>query len=192
MCCTAVCLLDLLPNARAPCADVCNHSGWAVAASLHIDPADHSALNDMHWLSGGSSGGSSGSGQESSMCLSGLLAKAMSAPAVTLAAQALGSELLYAVEWQAHSSSHISSAPGTRVADAAAPLWQLGGNTVKVAGQQRSGSDAAFAAAHLAAMQAVSGSVVQMFLAVVHAVLWLSNGAPLLVQFSDPRTPTPL
>ncbi len=136
-----------LPSA----ADACKHSGWAVAASLHIHPVDNSALNDMHWHS--SSGGSSSLG--SGMHLTGLLAKAMPAPAAAVAAPAAGSELLYAIEWQAHSSSYGSAAPSMAAAHAASPLWQLGGRTVAVAGQRHSCSDASFAAAHLAVMQTV-------------------------------------
>jgi hypothetical protein len=129
--------------------DVCKHSGWAVAASLRIDPADHSALNDMHWCSGSSYGTSSG------MHLSGLLAKAMAAPAAAAdALSAAGSELLYAVEWQARSPG--GTAHSIRLAGGAAPLWHLGSRNAAVAGQQFSHSDAAFAASHLAVMQQVS------------------------------------
>lgn len=126
-----------------------------MAASLHISSVDNSALNDMHWCSGSSGG------QPSRMHLTSLLAKAMPAPAAA-AAPAAQSELLYAVEWQAH-NSHSGSSRGsshrgsTVVAAAPTPLWQLDGRNTRVSGQRHSLTDAAFAASHLAVMQTVSG-----------------------------------
>lgn len=123
-----------------------------MAASLHISSVDNSALNDMHWCSG------SIGGQPSCMHLTSLLAKAMPAPAAA-AAPAAQSELLYTVEWQAHSSHSGSSRGSTAVAAAPTPLWQLDGRNTRVSGRQHTDSDAAFAASHLAVMQTVSGQL---------------------------------
>lgn len=125
--------------------------GWASAESVHIDPQDQSASNSMRWT--GAAGTTAG------MRMVGLLARAVPAGAnARLAASALeaaGANLLFTVEWQAHSSDG-SSTSGT-AASAPVPLWQLGSARAVVA-RQGGSSSAAFAAGHLALLQTVRRS----------------------------------
>ena len=125
-------------------------AGWAAAASVHISAADKSAVNDLSWLDGIASG--------RYMRLGGLLAKAVPPAAdvqtVTMAAEAAGAELLYAVEWQAHSATAVLAATAAAAAEA---TWLFGSETVRVHARAWH-SGASFAAANLEAVQRVSSA----------------------------------
>lgn len=113
-----------------------------------ISQQDLSATNNIRWLPGNCSAG---------MCLAGLVSKIAPARPAPAAAQPT-SQLLYTVDWQAHSSAGASAWQLSSRPSAAAVAWSLeqAGSTSKpqaVAVHAGSESDAGFAAAHLQFMQ---------------------------------------
>lgn len=150
---------------------------------MFINPHDQSASNNMHWSSG--SGATSGT-PGSSMAMVGLLAKAVpaAAPAVTAksAADAAGSELLYAVEWQAHSTAGAAASARSSVAGpaAAAAVWSVGsgGGHLAVKLQQAAIPEGAFAAANLEVIQKVRAASPKLQAGSCTA-LWISTARTL-------------
>jgi hypothetical protein len=144
--------------------------GWAAAEGGPAAAPDQPARNHIRWRAAARNGGaSSGSG---GWAMLGLLAKALPAGGRDGAAaptDLAGAQLLYSVEWQAHSSGSStggsSNASLTAAAgeaqrtpqpplSAAAAAWSFGGRAVAVRHAPWH-SDAGWAAANLAAVQKV-------------------------------------
>jgi hypothetical protein len=147
--------------------------GWAAAEGGPTAAPDQPGSNHIRWRAAGCSGGTSSSGGGGGgWAMLGLLAKALPAGgrgAAAAATELAGAQLLYSVEWQAHSSS--SGTGGSRKDDltaaageaqrapqppmaAAAAAWSFGGRAVAVRHAPWH-SDAGWAAANLAAVQKV-------------------------------------
>lgn len=153
-----------------PAAGDAPSQGWAAAEGGPTVAPDQPARNHIRWRAAACNGGTSSGGGGWAML--GLLAKALPAAGSGGAAAATklaGAQLLYLVEWQAHSS--CSSTGGSSNDDltaaageaqrapqppmaAAAAAWTFGGRAVAVRHAPWH-SDAGWAAANLAAVQKV-------------------------------------
>ena len=126
--------------------------GWTATESVGV-AADQSAENNIRWRDGSGGG----------MQLAGLLAKPVRAgagsSASAAAAAAPASQLLYSIQWQAHSKASSTGTPAQRaVAPGQAAVWMLRGKRqdhTAVAAPALPGNNAAYAARALELLQRV-------------------------------------